>query len=466
MLFSLPVSDRMYSDMIYEQQLMTCGRNQSVDAELAKRLTRDWNEDVTHSPELARDDAQERLRHADVELAYCLDALGDGASFVLLECHAGTSGLVDQLHEELDGGAHAESHAMLNDDGNLAGPEARHPAVGGHAMSKHGTQLPPLNEHFTLHAGGTHAHESEPDLTKTCAICYDSNDDVKELPCGTPWCKTCFRRLVESAAKDRSLVPLKCCKVDIDPNIAREFLDSNQFIRLMTWTEEAGIDENKMYCCAKQCGQLIDLDRAKLLTKTGQFECIGCCEMMCIDCKTPWHFASTCVENKQYVLNDRASVELAALAKQEGLSQCPRCDIYVELNIGCNHMTCRCGAEFCHMCNTEYLTNMYPRKPACACPLWDEANLIQEEGRRVQNREHVIGRPLQPFERRDIQAQLDLDNINHDECSHQDKSTLQEREFSRRTKTSIEQNRTNDNICFCTAVHTGLLNQSVLKPAV
>ena len=33
---------------------------------------------------------------------------------------------------------------------------------------------------------------------------------------------------------------------------------------------------------------------------------------------------------------------------------------------------------------------------------------------------------------------------------------------SRRTKTSIEQNRTNDNICFCTAVHTGLLNQSVL----
>ena len=36
----------------------------------------------------------------------------------------------------------------------------------------------------------------------------------------------------------------------------------------------------------------------------------------------------------------------------------------------------------------------------------------------------------------------------------------------RRTKTSIEQNRTNDNKIFCTAVHTGLLNQSVLKPAV
>ena len=37
---------------------------------------------------------------------------------------------------------------------------------------------------------------------------------------------------------------------------------------------------------------------------------------------------------------------------------------------------------------------------------------------------------------------------------------------SRRTKTSIEQNRTNDNKKFCTAVHTGLLNQSVLKTAV
>ena len=37
---------------------------------------------------------------------------------------------------------------------------------------------------------------------------------------------------------------------------------------------------------------------------------------------------------------------------------------------------------------------------------------------------------------------------------------------TRRTKTSIEQNRTNDNKIFCTAVHTGLLNQSVLKPAV
>ncbi len=39
--------------------------------------------------------------------------------------------------------------------------------------------------------------------------------------------------------------------------------------------------------------------------------------------------------------------------------QCPSCKYWVEKNEGCNHMTCRCGKQFCYVCGGDY--------PQCYC---------------------------------------------------------------------------------------------------
>lgn len=36
------------------------------------------------------------------------------------------------------------------------------------------------------------------------------------------------------------------------------------------------------------------------------------------------------------------------------MKQCPSCKFWVEKNKGCDHMTCRCGYEFCFRCGAKY----------------------------------------------------------------------------------------------------------------
>jgi hypothetical protein len=34
--------------------------------------------------------------------------------------------------------------------------------------------------------------------------------------------------------------------------------------------------------------------------------------------------------------------------------QCPKCQFWVEKNMGCDHMVCRCNFEFCYKCGGIY----------------------------------------------------------------------------------------------------------------
>ena len=36
--------------------------------------------------------------------------------------------------------------------------------------------------------------------------------------------------------------------------------------------------------------------------------------------------------------------------------QCRQCKFWVQKNEGCDHMTCRCGHEFCYICGADYQT--------------------------------------------------------------------------------------------------------------
>lgn len=47
------------------------------------------------------------------------------------------------------------------------------------------------------------------------------------------------------------------------------------------------------------------------------------------------------------------------LAEEEGWKRCHQCHAFVEHREACQHMTCRCGAEFCYVCGARWRT--------CAC---------------------------------------------------------------------------------------------------
>lgn len=84
--------------------------------------------------------------------------------------------------------------------------------------------------------------------------------------------------------------------------------------------------------------------------------CHACAARTCFTHGCPWHQGRTCAE---YDRDAGRSDEVALLQLLENSSstikKCPQCNQGIEKNSGCNHMTCRCGHQFCWLCLSPYL---------------------------------------------------------------------------------------------------------------
>jgi hypothetical protein len=66
---------------------------------------------------------------------------------------------------------------------------------------------------------------------------------------------------------------------------------------------------------------------------------------------------------------------LAQLRALHESSCCCYCRFFVELEVGCFHMTCRCGYGFCYVCTAQWKT--------CRCRQWDEGRLVLQARQQV-----------------------------------------------------------------------------------
>lgn len=64
-------------------------------------------------------------------------------------------------------------------------------------------------------------------------------------------------------------------------------------------------------------------------------------------------------------------------AALNGWKACYSCHRLIELQHGCNHMTCICKTEFCYVCGQQWKT--------CACLQWDEDRLLERAEEVVDN---------------------------------------------------------------------------------
>ncbi len=71
--------------------------------------------------------------------------------------------------------------------------------------------------------------------------------------------------------------------------------------------------------------------------------CLGCKSRACPHCAQPAHPGIACA--------DVASEGMRGLCeKDKNTQQCPHCSVLVERISDCDHMTCRCGKNFCIVC--------------------------------------------------------------------------------------------------------------------
>ncbi|KAJ7588653.1 hypothetical protein C8J56DRAFT_785174 [Mycena floridula] len=200
-------------------------------------------------------------------------------------------------------------------------------------------------------------------IKASCIACSDPvspNDPASRLlaPCRHYYCRDCLVGLVEASLTDGELLPLRCCKQPFQTDLVLPFIPNSRLVQFQDKLKELEVPPaDRVYCPKPSC--------SLFLGSTGTAsECPACHTKVCGQCKEVEHPGMECQEN--------ISVQqLHTLAKQKHWQTCPSCKAIVELEHGCNHITCRwCRAQFCYPCAAKWKT--------CGCPVWDEQRLYTE----------------------------------------------------------------------------------------
>ncbi|ORX77985.1 hypothetical protein BCR32DRAFT_270310 [Anaeromyces robustus] len=192
--------------------------------------------------------------------------------------------------------------------------------------------------------------------TKQCEICLEDFSLLDSsnffLNCGCVIHNTCFDNMVKVAVENNNL-PVKCpnCKISVHPNFIEDSLNMANPELLEKYNKFSMnnflMKHNDEYssCPTPGCEYMFFFN-------PGEFEllCPWCKKHYCLNCKDEWHHNITCQEYQDSRDEKKLDQQFYNFARGAKFKVCPKCKFWVEKNKGCNHMKCRCGADFCYVC--------------------------------------------------------------------------------------------------------------------
>ena len=210
-----------------------------------------------------------------------------------------------------------------------------------------------------------HSTTSVPEQPRLVDCLTCGADDVPasksaKLACGHRMCHDCLKRVFDMSIKDPAHMPPKCCGEEHIPLKHVEKLFDIKFKKHWNIKYQEFHTKNRIYCPALKCGEWIK--PSHIYTEKGRkcAVCPRCKTKVCPSCNGKMHKSTECP-------NDPEIAKLVEQAKEKGWQRCYSCNAFVEKKEGCNHMTCRCMAEFCIVCGSKWKT--------CDCPWFNYHNL-------------------------------------------------------------------------------------------
>ncbi len=153
-------------------------------------------------------------------------------------------------------------------------------------------------------------------------------------------------------------MPIVCphhdCKIELAPQDLRRLLTKEELEKYHKYSLNQAVNASKEYswCPTPNCANVFVYDPE--VFKDEPFNCQLCKQRYCLACRAPYHSEMTCEQfriGRDPDLNDLAFLEFIRGAKYK---MCPFCNFWVEKTDGCDHMSCRCGKEFCYRCGGVY----------------------------------------------------------------------------------------------------------------
>ncbi|KAF2224738.1 hypothetical protein BDZ85DRAFT_214339 [Elsinoe ampelina] len=205
-------------------------------------------------------------------------------------------------------------------------------------------------------AAATRRAAREGKLSSTCVACTKAFklSDIGRTPCRHEYCGECLAEIFTAAMDDEAYFPPRCCRLPIPLDSVRFFLPNDLVKEYKAKLPELET-KDRTYCHVPTCSTFINAD--SITNDVGT--CATCGSLTCSMCKGESH-GGDCAA-------DVGSQMVLEVARESHWQRCFQCRRVVELDTGCNHITCRCGAHFCYVCGEEWKT--------CPCPQWYEENL-------------------------------------------------------------------------------------------
>lgn len=206
-----------------------------------------------------------------------------------------------------------------------------------------------------------------------CVACQDPIHGVEiRSPCGHYYDAECANELFQSAARDETLFPPRCCGQNIPLSRVRPHLPSTFITTFRQKQAEFGTLK-RVYCSSPTCSRFLGpISEGAFGSRIYTCPAPGCHRRTCGKCRERYNG-----KRKHVCRPDADADQVLELGRTRGWARCPGCSHMIGLHLGCFHTTCRCGTEFCYLCRAPWKT--------CDCPQWDEERLVDSDGEGVDD---------------------------------------------------------------------------------
>nr|NP_648392.1 uncharacterized protein Dmel_CG12362, isoform A [Drosophila melanogaster]NP_729606.1 uncharacterized protein Dmel_CG12362, isoform B [Drosophila melanogaster]AOQ12950.1 CG12362-PA [synthetic construct]AAF50159.1 uncharacterized protein Dmel_CG12362, isoform A [Drosophila melanogaster]AAN11912.1 uncharacterized protein Dmel_CG12362, isoform B [Drosophila melanogaster]AAO39642.1 AT17761p [Drosophila melanogaster] len=192
-------------------------------------------------------------------------------------------------------------------------------------------------------------------IPQLCGICFCSCDELIGLGCGHNFCAACWKQYLANKTCSEGLAnTIKCpaanCEILVDYISFLKLADDSEVVeRYQQLITNTFVECNMLmrWCPAPNCSHAVKAVCAEpraVLCKCGHEFCFACGEN--------WHEPASCSSLKKWVKKCLEDSETSNWIAQN-TKECPKCNVTIEKDGGCNHMVCKnpsCRYDFCWVC--------------------------------------------------------------------------------------------------------------------
>lgn len=177
----------------------------------------------------------------------------------------------------------------------------------------------------------------------TCNICFDDigiADGIVLKNCLHELCKNCFIDQVNNSEDYEVICPNVGCEEFLQDREIQVLLPAEDFEKHLdkSLKSYAGATESAYHCKSPDCRGIIEKD-----LNVREFTCEVCKKVNCIKCEA-LHQGMNCKQYKMSIQHKTDNVEsenaIKKLIETEQAMRCPKCDIPVMKEEGCDFITC------------------------------------------------------------------------------------------------------------------------------